>query len=498
MTSPLKFASLPTAGGESGYRPAAPPPLLEIALTTILAIWACFLPWAFGTMHVWSQLTALGLAALAASVALAPRADVRRKWDQLARSPFVWLAVLIGVYVAVQGLNPAWAFRKSTTHWWMEKRDAIPWLPSGTEAPFARMNQWRWLTIWGATFLAGAAAWVGLTNRKTIRALLVVLALNTTAVAALALAQVLSGTKSIFWVFHFPGAAGPFGSFVYKNHAAAFLLVGFGVTCALVWHFHSVGIAKGARSTPAPLFVFFACVQAAALVLSFSRLGTLLGAGSAIAFVAFATLHRRSSLHFKIALTMITLGTAAILWPLARSDASLAWQRLTGLVSDGGLEASQVRIYAYEATRRMIGDYRWFGVGAGGFRHLAPVYVKDFPVITQGPGFGPHGGMQIKTVALHESHSDVLQLFAELGLVGGSLLLALVSCSFAATSQRARRRHAIGFMAFVTSVLLLLFSWFDFPLHNPAVLGTHVLLVVLACRWSETEEMRPDKPGIHH
>lgn len=45
----------------------------EKALLALVALHLCFLPWALGTMHVWSQLTSLGLGAAGMVLALIPR-----------------------------------------------------------------------------------------------------------------------------------------------------------------------------------------------------------------------------------------------------------------------------------------------------------------------------------------------------------------------------------------------------------------------------------------
>ena len=46
---------------------------LERAVLAAVAIHLCFLPWALGTMHVWSQVTSLVLAAIGLLLALIPR-----------------------------------------------------------------------------------------------------------------------------------------------------------------------------------------------------------------------------------------------------------------------------------------------------------------------------------------------------------------------------------------------------------------------------------------
>src|SRR5258708_1212761 len=46
---------------------------LEKAVLWVVALHLCFLPWALGTMHAWSQVTSLGLSAVGLALALIPR-----------------------------------------------------------------------------------------------------------------------------------------------------------------------------------------------------------------------------------------------------------------------------------------------------------------------------------------------------------------------------------------------------------------------------------------
>ena len=97
----------------------------------------CFLPWALGTMHVWSQLTSLGFAAVGFILAALPRAvgsdfdDAlrTRHWPaaQLLPSPIFWAALAFLGYIALQGLNPAWQFFSDGNSWWLEPLEHVSW-----------------------------------------------------------------------------------------------------------------------------------------------------------------------------------------------------------------------------------------------------------------------------------------------------------------------------------------------------------------------------------
>jgi hypothetical protein len=153
----------------------------ERAVAGTLGLLVVFMPWAFGSRNVWAQWIALGLAVVAMACALAPArgaavvtesgdgvdgegAGRAGGWRRLVRFPLFWLGLVYLGFVTCQALNPA-AVLVSTPLWWrLDFVEPIAWLPSGVDAPFARMNAWRVLVIHGAAWLAVCAAWTGLTR----------------------------------------------------------------------------------------------------------------------------------------------------------------------------------------------------------------------------------------------------------------------------------------------------------------------------------------------
>ena len=152
---------------------------LEKAVVWIAALQVCSLPWMLGSMRPWAQLIGFGLALLAFACSLLPRTyagDYSRHqaftlypWRKLIRWPLWWLGLLFFTYVLTQALNPAWEFVQKETTWVMRRIDHIAWLPTGMRTPFAMMNPWRQMMIWGAPFLLACALWIGLTRRKADR-----------------------------------------------------------------------------------------------------------------------------------------------------------------------------------------------------------------------------------------------------------------------------------------------------------------------------------------
>lgn len=102
-----------------------------------LSLHLSFLPWALGTMHVWSQSVSFALSLVAFVLALWPRnytADFSREghfrllmWPRLVRFPLTWIGLALLGYVLIQALNPAWQFyRFSNGSWMMTPLKSIP------------------------------------------------------------------------------------------------------------------------------------------------------------------------------------------------------------------------------------------------------------------------------------------------------------------------------------------------------------------------------------
>jgi hypothetical protein len=474
----------------------------EKALTGVLATWVVFQPWAFGTMHVWAQLIAISLAACALIIALRPRIMVvassaegtvrSQPLRHLLHLPLFWMTLALFGYVIVQTLNPAWVYRSSGTHWWMERQPHLEWLPSGYTAPFAKMNGWRKLMIWASPFLVGCAAWIGITRRRTASFLLHALLVNGTAIALFGIAQKFIGGRKIYGAFEFPGTDS-FASFVYRNHAAAFLIIVATVGLGLAIRAYLSGERRFQRSTPAPLIALLACVCTAAILYSGSRAGSAFALAGlcAIAFAGWrlvvdSAASRWAPLFFA---AFVLVVAAAWITSAGTGDVGMRTRRLlTG--SDVTLRD---RVYIAEGTNEALRENLWFGFGSGGFRHLSPRYLHGFPILSQEVALGQAQVYSIRHLSTNESHSDLLQLVAELGLIGSGLVFSIGATALAALSLRHRRTHGVAAGALIGLLTLVGYAGIDFPLHNPAVVAALTLAVVVSARLSDLENAPPGR-----
>ncbi|HYC71266.1 MAG TPA: O-antigen ligase family protein [Opitutaceae bacterium] len=501
-----------------------------------------FLPWALGTMHVWSQLTSLALATVTFIVALIPRvysgelarapgaaawsrdhgtkndppppspaaprsaphgprsqpnalnsplsapssllppSSVRyAPWRRLFRFPIFWLGLALLGYIGLQAANPSWVWERNATHWWLRRVTDISWLPTSIQTPFERFNLWRQFIIYAAAWLTICALWIGLTRRRSIELLLSFIGLNGLLLAVTGLLIRLFRPPSYVLWFDRPwSGVTSFASFIYKNHAGAWLALAAGALAAL-GAFHALRSRQRlARSSPAPLFIPCLGGLVAAEAFTFSRVGTALLLGYlAIAVLLFGIhqfRHRQASaMNHAVFLSLFAVVAAGVAFSLSFVDFTKVEARFSRLLKDDATDISQ-RSEAYAASIEMLEDHWHRGVGAGGFRYLYPEYIKHRPAIYKGGrAFWEH------------AHNDWLQLPIELGAGGCTFILA----GFAVTALGLVRKRFWRHLPVVFLVLglaqTLVHALFDFPFQNPAVLITWTALLTIALQWADLD-----------
>lgn len=470
---------------------------LETALLVIVGALLCFMPWALGTMHVWSQWVSLGLAVAAFGVAiinrryvgeLAPQGDFRLiMWPKLIRFPLFWLGLLLLGYILIQALNTAWMYVSTPTLWWLEPMPHITWLPTGMETPYKDMNPWRMLVIYGTAWLTVCALWVGVTRRVTVQWLFTVVAANGALLAILGILQRVTGAKSILWDIIKANPAGQFFStIIYKNHAGAYFnLVLMLCTGLLYWHF-SRAERRLERASPAPVFGFVAVLLGLSVLLTNSRAAIILLMGfSIVAFIGFIV---RSTLHRSEHRSPWTIAVLCAVFALFIGLGSYflntgkALDRVGKLIEERKTDSSVVsRNLARKATWEMARDNLVTGWGAGSFRHYFPVYQRHYPEIYQVPW-----NKKLRQ-RWEYAHNDYVQLLAELGLIGAGIVFAMLVAGL-----RHCWRHRVWKRPHLVFILLGLavtaaHAWVDFQFHNPAILVLWCASAALAGRWAEVE-----------
>jgi O-antigen ligase len=468
----------------------------EKTLLVTLAVHFCFLPWALGTMHAWSQITSLALAVVGFGVAMLPRTYAGEHaangeefrlimWPRLWRFPIFWIGLAMLGYVLTQALNPSWSFSRSATQWWLIRVADVAWLPTGIEVPFARFSAWRQLIIYASAWLTVCSLWVGLTRRRSLQTLLIVLVCNAIAVAAVGLTQHWLAMDSFLGLYKWPPDCGPFASFIYKNHGGAYLALVTALAAALATWFFEHGERTLKKSTPASVLAFAAFFLGATVAFTYSR-GALIVLGVFVPLFVLWFILRRikhavsggtgSTVTAVVAVTFVVL-----LFNVARYiDFSSVTARFDPLIKNQSRDESmRSRLLAHDAARAMLADHWIRGVGAGGFRHLYPEYVKRHPdIYHKGQLFWEH------------AHNDWLEIPIELGLGGLVLLLAGTAWWLRWFNRHRALWHSLAVPVALGLAQTLAHAWFDFPFQCPAILVTWCALLTISGRWIEIDAER--------
>ncbi len=478
---------------------------LELALLIVTALHLCFLPWAFGGMMInpWALWVSLGLAVTGFGLSLVPRHYTEEHaregefklvmWPKLVRFPIFWLGLALLLYMTVQAANPAWSYFNNGSRWWMEplRRDQyVTWLPTSMTAPmngpgtWESMNAWRMILIYAAPWLTVCSLWVGITRRATLLALLGTIAVSGGLLAVVGLLERVAGNDKIFWMLDAGKATSYFvASFAHKGHAGAYFNLVVAAACALAcWHL-TRGDRRAGPANPAPLFALCAVLAGLIVLLSYSRAATiLLLVFLVLMFIGLGVWVARAGTNGPNRALLALLGVIFVLF-VAGSALVLDYGKVIERMSQLGTTDRELSVegrwIADHATWEMIMDKPLTGWGAGSYRYYFPVYEQNYPAL-----------WNVTNARWEYAANDYLQILAELGLVGGLLLVAGTGYWVIRLlrHQAHTRPHALLLIAGLG--MLMLQALVDLPLYCPAVLLTWCVLWTLTVRWVEFEDNR--------
>ena len=460
----------------------------------LVTLHLCFLPWALGAMHLWSQCVSLGLAAAGFITAACPRTydtlqtagesayvrPLRRLW----RFPLFWGGLLVLSYITIQGLNPAWHYRDNPSYWWLEPVAHLRWLPSGMDVPFAMAGPWRALIIHASLWLTVCTVWIGLMRRLSFRLLFTFLAVNSVLLSLLGLAQQLTNATGVFWLV--PVSSQSFvATFIYRNHAGAYLNLLMTLCAGLAWWYYARSSRRLDKSSPAGVFAFAAIVVGLMVFFTSSRGAILLLlAFVALAGVSFILAQVRMSAHERspaVMAALLILLTSFISIGLFSLKVENVWKRFAGMIVDPVASAHD-RTEAHAAAAEMYTAEPVFGWGAGCFRFGFPTYLYEHPGIY-------YSGTDQRKFWEH-AHNDLLEFPVEFGVVGSLLLAAPVGWMGFALVRRRFWANPLSLFAVLGCALTVVHSRMEFVFQNPAILITWMLVLVASIRWAEVDQQQ--------
>ncbi len=461
---------------------------LERALLWVVAIHLVFLPWAIGGMRPWSQIISLCLSVVSIVLALLPRDYTAEHTGggsfrlfplpKLLKFPIFWLGLALLALVTTQALNPAWEFHSDSKAWWMHAIPHVTWLPSGVRVPFSRWGPWRQLIIYSSAFLTVCAIWVGFTRRRTLQRLFLILAVNGAALSIFGLAERIAGAPKLYWIVDLPGTF--FSTFVYKNHAGAYLMLTLAVTCGLAaWH-HLRSVRRLEKSNPSGVFAFLATCIAVSILISYARGATLVTLLYLSLVVAAFVIHQirlpKEARQPIIAVALLLVFGFFLKTGMDALHSDLAWDRLRQAVSgdDLSVEARQI---ADHASFDMLRDHWQLGTGSGSFEFLFPIYQQHYPKIWVGQLW-------------RHAHNDILEIPIELGVPGVLLILAGFAYWGLSLIRNYLWQNPLSASVVLGCLFMVGMSWGDFVFQNPAILITWCALWPACALWTRLEEQR--------
>jgi len=287
-----------------------------------------------------------------------------------------------------------------------------------------------------------------------------------------------TGLKKILWFDKWAYADSVTSTFVNKNSYATY--AGLGLLCclAVLWlRFKNRPVVHTKPSAPKGdwlenffrhygLALFMSLLVLGALLLSGSRAGLASFFAGGVSLLFVLALHRRWSWTRWAPVLLAGFALIAGL-SLFNETASLNQLDHKLITTDG-----QMRLAAYDVALRAIKSNPLLGFGLGSFDSAFRLYRDS----TVGELF-------------QHAHNDYLELFIELGVPAGFLLLLavalMVSCCAGGALKR-KRRVIFPALALAATVLVGAHSFVDFSLQIPAVAATYAALLGMgvAQSWS--------------
>lgn len=254
------------------------------------------------------------------------------------------------------------------------------------------------------------------------------------------------------------------GTFVNRNHLSGYLEMVIPLTIGLILVRSDVFAVVGMswRSKILSLFeksnyrnlllALGVILMAVAVVFSRSRSGIFLLVFTFVLLLGMGTMYTGKRRHYQKGIkrfVQVVFLMIVVLCLFVGIDATVERFALDNILKE-------VRPLMWGNTAAIIGDYPVFGSGLGTFAAVYPAYEEN-----------------VMAGRVSHAHNDYLEYFAELGVVGGLLLLAgilfMLVVSFLVWKERRHPKvKGLALGGIIAVVNILIHSVTDFNLHIPA------------------------------
>ena len=396
--------------------------------------------------------------------------------------PF-WLGLFLFAWIACQSLNPWGKVIQRDLYWHIVPQDYITWLPSGLDAPFASaeepggMNGWRQLLIFVGPWALLCALTISIQRRRIFAWLAAIACLNGLGVALAGNLARLNKWRDFLGISDPDLGGAPFGPFVYKNHAGAYLYLVAALTLALMFYLAKRRGEKADRGGPH----LIAALGAVTLVLgSASTLSIGAATISAVLLLVitplayFSDRQLRTNLSAVPLVAMVALTGVVAYTGLVSTDARV-WRHKVGIKQQrmeqrGDDDRAPLRRASWLMVETASLDRQLSGWGGGSYRWASPSYMA-----TQ-PEFLNRGG-NLSSRATH-AHNDWIQAVVEWGIAGWITILGAAGFIAALAWPLVSSPRAASTVLLGALVLFAAHAFLDFLLFIP-----HLSAVALLVAW---------------
>lgn len=408
----------------------------ELIIGALATICILFSATAFASVTLWAQWTTLGLSALAFLFLFIPlgggRHQLRPKktFFLLLKFPLFWLGLLLLLLMLCHGLNTS-RFVQDRDLWWRvfsrPPESYIHWLPAGLEAPFvgddklSGMNAFRQMIIFASPWLLLCALWAGIRHRRVLAGMGWIIMLGALGLGAWGVQMRMAGVEQLNEKYNVLNTSF-FATFLYQNHAGAWLSLQVALASALAfWHWSNARRSQSKFRVQGGPHWFCAVI---AICLAFGSIctlsfGSMLTSGIVLFIVVpvaiiWSLIRSGAGRGTITGATMAAVMIAAVAgWISQTQDLSKIESKFNRKVQLFKEEKWDNRALLRKATMQMIEGrhehYFWTGRGAGSYRWESPPFFRKV--------------LKREERAFY-AHCDWLQMLVEWGIVGISIVAA--------------------------------------------------------------------------